>query len=143
MVTESKGDTTREVGATPTLNSNSIPVISLEDSLKKPGTQTDLPPNPTDKQSNTTEDNLSNEIPINNTTSSSTSSPKANGKVDKEEEESALTTNTNSISVQTSLRPLETIPSYSQVSGAQKEQKDAPVSTDELAEWDMCEDQHK
>ena len=140
-MSESKGDTTREVGATPTLNSNSIPVISLEDSLKKPGTQTDLPPDSTDKQSDTTEDNLSNEIPIN--TTSTTSSPKVNRTVDKEEEESALTTTTNSISVQTSLRPLETIPSYSQVSGAQKEQKDAPVSTDELAEWDMCEDQHK
>lgn len=137
-MSESKGDTTREVGATPTLNSNSIPVISLEDSLKKPGTQTDLPPDSTDKQSDTTEDNLSNEIPIN-----ATSSPKVNRKVDKEEEESALTTNTNSISVQTSLRPLEAIPSYSQVTGAQKEQKDAPVSTDELAEWDMCEDRHK
>lgn len=137
-MSESKGDTTREVGATPTLNSNSIPVISLEDSLKKPGTQTDLPPDSTDKQSDTTEDNLSNEIPIN-----TTSSPKVNRKVDKEEEESALTTNTNSISVQTSLRPLEAIPSYSQVTGAQKEQKDAPVSTDELAEWDMCEDRHK
>ena len=137
-MSESKGDTTREVGATPTLNSNSIPVISLEDSLKKPRTQTDLPPDSTDKQSDTTEDNLSNEIPIN-----TTSSPKVNRKVDKEEEESALTTNTNSISVQTSLRPLEAIPSYSQVTGAQKEQKDAPVSTDELAEWDMCEDRHK
>lgn len=137
-MSESKGDTTREVGATPTLNSNSIPVISLEDSLKKPGTQTDLPPDSTDKQSDTTEDNLSNEIPIN-----ATSSPKVNRKVDKEEEESTLTTNTNSISVQTSLRPLEAIPSYSQVTGAQKEQKDAPVSTDELAEWDMCEDRHK
>ena len=142
-MSESKGDTTREFGATPTLNSNSIPVISLEDSLKKPGTQTDLPPDSTDKQSNTTEDNLSNEIPINNTSSSNTSSPKVNRKVDKEEEESALTTNTNSISVQTSLRPLEAIPSYSQVTGAQKEQKDVPVSTDELAEWDMCEDRHK
>lgn len=136
---ETKDETHRDAVATPSSDSVLIPV-SLENSLKKIGasdSQTEDVP--------ATSDDVCNKL----SETATTTSPRSSLSADETKEE----TETNTISVQTSLRMFQPnippqpshVPSYSKISNkaeGEGEEKDCPVSptsSGDLSEWDLCD----